>query len=329
MGTACGQQPKKPDDSSQHIPVLLAEVLTELRIRPGVSAIDATLGNGGHTAALLTRSAPDGRVLALDADPEALARVQPRLAAEIDAGRLVLVHANFGNLAQVAQQHAFAPVDAILLDLGVSSPQLDTPERGFSFMHDGPLDMRLDPTGGISAADIVNTWDQDEIADIIYQYGEERRSRRIARRIVEKRPFSSTKALADVVASAMGGRRASRIHPATRTFQALRIAVNAELEMLEQVLPQCLQVLRPGGRVAVISFHSLEDRIVKQWMNYEASDRISDPMHPMGGVDRTPTLRIITKKPIVPTAAEVKQNPRSRSAKLRIAEKKSLIWGKR
>lgn len=325
MSTPGGQQTEDRNDIPQHIPVLLDEVLSELQIQPGTKAIDATLGNGGHTSALLACSAPDGQVLALDADSEALDRVRPQLPQEIEAGRLTLVHANFGELAPVAAQHGFEPVDAILLDLGVSSPQLDTPERGFSFMHDGPLDMRLDATRGISAADIVNTWEQQEIADIIYQYGEERQSRRIARRIVENRPFSSTKALADVVASAVGGRRKSRIHPATRTFQALRIAVNAELEMLERVLPQCLQLLRPGGRIAVISFHSLEDRIVKQWMNHEASSRISDPMHPMGGYERTPTLRTITKKPITPSAAEIEQNPRSRSAKLRIAEKLGSI----
>lgn len=305
----------------RHAPVLLTEVIAQLQIQPGSRIIDATLGDGGHTAALLEHSQPDGRVLALDADPEAIRRVQQRLAEPIQSGRLEIVHTNFGAISEAAHRHGFSQVDAILMDLGVSSPQLDTAERGFSFMHDGPLDMRMDPTRGISAADIVNHWDQDEIADLIYQYGEEKRSRRIAKRIVENRPFQRTLQLADVVAAAVGGRGKSRIHPATRTFQALRIAVNAELEMLETALPQCQTLLKAGGRLAVISFHSLEDRIVKQWMQREAASYVSDPTHPMGGYERSPQLRLVTKKPIAPSTAEVEQNPRSRSAKLRIAEK--------
>jgi 16S rRNA (cytosine1402-N4)-methyltransferase len=299
----------------------LTEVVTQLHIQSGSRIIDATLGAGGHTAAFLERSAPDGRVLGLDADPEAIRRVQQRLSDAIASGRLEVVHANFGTIVQTAKRHGFTAVDAILMDLGVSSPQLDSAARGFSFMREGPLDMRMDPTQGISAADIVNTWDQNELADLIYQFGEERQSRRIARRIVEKRPFHTTQQLANVVAAAVGGRRNSRIHPATRTFQALRIAVNAELDVLTTALPQCLELLKPGGRLAVISFHSLEDRIVKQWMQRKASSYIADPTHPMGGYERTPHLRLVTRKPIAPSPAEVEQNPRSRSAKLRIAEK--------
>lgn len=308
-------------DNSQHIPVLLAEVMEALAVGPGAAAIDCTLGGGGHTAALLSQSAPTGRVLALDADPAALRRAQRRFDAEIGAGRLLLVNANFAEIQVVAAQTAFTQVDAILLDLGVSSFQLETPERGFSFLHDGPLDMRFDPAQTRSAADIVNTWDETELANLIFRYGEERRSRAIARMIVKRRPITTTAQLAETVANAVGGRRGSRLHPATQTFQALRIAVNQELEQLERTLPQCLQLLRPGGRLAVISFHSLEDRIVKQWMQFEASDWVADRLHPHGGVNKTATVRTVTKKPLVATPTEMERNPRSRSAKLRVVER--------
>ena len=304
-----------------HVPVLLAEVMAGLALRPGDRAIDGTLGGGGHTAACLDRTAPDGRVLGLDADPAAIERVARRLDAAVQAGRLVLVQASFETLRDVATAHDFAPVDAILLDLGVSSFQLDTPARGFSLMHAGPLDMRFDPQADISAADIVNRWPEHELADLIFAYGEERRSRRIARFLVQQRPITTTDQLAAVVERAVGGRRGERIHPATRTFQALRIAVNRELAQLEAVLPQSLELLRSGGRLAVISFHSLEDRIVKQWMQAAARDYIPDRTHPQGGVTRTPTLRVVTGKPVTPAPEEIERNARSRSAKLRIAER--------
>jgi 16S rRNA (cytosine1402-N4)-methyltransferase len=214
-------------------------------------------------------------------------------------------------------------VAGILLDLGVSSFQLETPARGFAMLLDGPLDMRFDPQATLTAADIVNTWDERSLADLIYRYGEESHSRRIARCLVQRRPFSTTIELAAAVERAVGGRKGSRTHPATRTFQALRIAVNRELEQLEHVLPQCLQVLAPGGRLAVISFHSLEDRIVKHWMQQEARSYVPDPTLPQGGYPRQPALAVITRKPIEAGAAETAQNPRSRSAKLRIAEKLS------
>ncbi len=302
-----------------HIPVLLDEAVDGLALQPGDRALDGTLGGGGHTARILERTAPNGQVLGLDADPAAIARVTARFPGEIAAGRLTLVQTPFGDMAQVAQAHGFSQVAGILLDLGVSSFQLENPERGFSLMMAGPLDMRFDPHQPTSAADIVNTWPERDLADLIYRYGEERHSRRIARHLVAHRPVTTTEELARLVEQAVGGRRGDRIHPATRTFQALRIAVNAELAQLQQVLPQTLDLLQPNGRLAVISFHSLEDRIVKQWMQAEASDFVHDRAHPYGGTPRTPTLRLITGKPLTPSSAELEHNPRSRSAKLRIA----------
>lgn len=314
--------PIVPDPShSAHFPVLLQEVLTGLQVSSGMRMIDGTLGGGGHATALLAHSAPDGQLLGIDADPAAIRRNQTGMAALVAAGRLQIAQGNFGEIQGIATAHHFSAVDAILLDLGVSSFQLETPARGFSFTHDGPLDMRFDPQTGESAADLVNTWPEQELADLIYRYGEERQSRRIARYLVQHRPFTTTAMLANAVERAVGGRRGQRIHPATRTFQALRIAVNGELTQLEQALPQMLLLLKPAGRMAVISFHSLEDRIVKQWMQQEARTFVPDAMLPMGGYDRTPTLRIETRKPIVATAEEIDQNPRSRSAKLRIAQK--------
>ncbi len=309
-------------EQAGHIPVLLDEVLAGLALSPGLLVIDGTLGGGGHTAALLAHTAPTGRVLGLDADPAAIRRVTLTLAAAIATARLSLVQGNFGNLATLATQHGFAAVDAILLDLGLSSFQLETPERGFSFGQDGPLDMRFDPTQGLSAADIVNQWPEQEVADLIYRYGEERLSRKIARYLVQRRPFVTTGALAAAIEQAVGGRKGSRIHPATRTFQALRIAVNEELTQLERVLPQALQLLKPGGRLAVISFHSLEDRIVKQWMQQEARTFVPNKLLPQGGYERTAQLELITRKPIVASETESATNPRSRSAKLRIAQKR-------
>lgn len=311
-----------PDPTgAAHVPVLLDEVLDGLAIRPGMQVIDATLGGAGHTIHFLARSAPDGRVLGIDADPAALRRVAQRLPEPIAQGRLILVNRPFQDLAHVAPAYDFVGVDAILLDLGLSSFQLETAARGFSFLLEGPLDMRFDLSQALTAAEIVNSWPETEIADVLYKYGEERRSRRIARAIVRERPVESTAQLADIIARAVGGRKGSRIHPATQSFQALRIAVNRELEQLETILPVCLELLRPGGRLAVISFHSLEDRLVKQWMQAEAADWVRDPANIYGGYEREPSLRILTKKPLTASAVELAQNPRSRSAKLRIAEK--------
>jgi 16S rRNA (cytosine1402-N4)-methyltransferase len=259
--------------------------------------------------------------LGIDADPAAIRRNEERFAAELAAGRLTLVQGNFGEIHRLATTHGFPAVNAILLDLGVSSFQLETPERGFSFSHDGPLDMRFDPHRGMSAADVVNTWPERELADLIYQYGEERESRRIARYLVQHRPYTTTGQLAAAVERACGGRRGNRLHPATRTFQALRIAVNEELTQLERVLPQCLDLLTPGGRLAVLTFHSLEDRIVKHWLQKEASTYVRDDSLLQGGYERSASVTILTRKPKTATDAELTHNPRSRSAKLRIAER--------
>lgn len=292
-----------------------------MALRPNDSAIDGTVGGGGHTAALLEATAPNGRILGLDADPQAIVRVSQRFAAEMHAGRLTVVQSNFAAVQEIARNNGFDQVDGILLDLGVSSFQLNEAERGFSFQSGGPLDMRMDPQQDLSAAIIVNEWSENDIADTLYYFGDERKSRRIARQIVANRPIQTTTQLADTVQAALGGRRGQRIHPATRTFQALRIAVNQELDALKTVLPQCLTLLKPGGRLAVIAFHSLEDRIVKQWMNHEAADFVHDPTHPMGGEAKQPTLHVHTRKPIVPSNSELTLNPRSRSARLRVAEK--------
>ncbi len=307
--------------NSRHVPVLLNEVVDGLAVRPGARLIDGTLGGGGHAEVLLERSAPKGQLLGIDADPAAIRRNQIRFAHQWETGRLIIAQGNFGEIAEIATRNGFAAVDAILLDLGVSSFQLETADRGFSFGQDGPLDMRFDPETGMSAADLVNQWSEQELADLIYRYGEERLSRKIARYIVQHRPFTMTTEFAAAVERAVGGRRGHRIHPATRTFQALRIAVNQELDELERTLPQCLELLAVGGRLAIISFHSLEDRIVKQWMQQEARTFVTDPMLPQGGYERTARLQIHTRKPLTATAAELEENPRSRSAKLRIAEK--------
>jgi 16S rRNA (cytosine1402-N4)-methyltransferase len=301
-----------------HTPVLLSDVLTALDPRPGGRFIDGTLGAGGHAEAILQASAPDGRLLGLDADPAALSLARQTLAPYAD--RIRLVNANFSQVARIAHSYDSSPVDGILLDLGLSSMQLDAVERGFSFQSEGPLDMRYDPTGATTAADLVNNLPADELADLIYRFGEERRSRAIARAIVAARPLHTTRELADVIARAAGGRRQARIHPATRTFQALRIAVNDELEALRNTLPQALTLLSPGGRIAVISFHSLEDRIVKNFFVQESKDCICPPEQLVCTCGHKATLRIITRKPISANPAEIEANPRARSAKLRVAE---------
>ncbi len=319
-------------DGLHHFPVLADEVLTGLNVQPGGRFIDGTLGGGGHTQLLLqhtrlTRteaqrhSSADGQVLGLDVDPAAIRRVRKRFPGEISAGRLSVAQAPFDQIERTARQHGFTEVDGILLDLGLSSFQLDTPARGFAFRYDGPLDMRFDPSTGSSAAELINNFSWEEIADILYQYGEERQSRPIARAIVASRPVSTTTELADIVSRAVRSRGRQKIHPATRTFQALRIAVNDELGQLTRAMTQIPALLRPGGRIAIIAFHSLEDRLVKEWMRDNARTFRPDPTLPAGRQEQIPVLAICNKKPIVPAAAEIAENPRSRSAKLRIAEK--------
>jgi 16S rRNA (cytosine1402-N4)-methyltransferase len=307
------------EEKASHIPVLLDEVLRGLNLHPGQRYIDGTLGAGGHAEAILQAIAPDGQVLGLDADPVVLNSAHQRLAPYND--RVHLVNANFSQLATIAHSHDFVPVHGILLDLGLSSMQLGDAERGFSFQNEGPLDMRYDPNGPTTAADLVNNLSQSELADLLYRFGEERRSRSIARAIVAARPIHSTRELADVVARAIGGRRGARIHPATRTFQALRIAVNDELETLSNALSEATTILAPSGRLAVISFHSLEDRIVKNFFLQESKDCICPPEQLICTCGHRATLRIITRKPIIASSDEINVNPRSRSAKLRVAER--------
>jgi 16S rRNA (cytosine1402-N4)-methyltransferase len=303
---------------SAHIPVLFQAVLSALAPQPGGRFIDATVGAGGHAAGVLAATAPHGQLLGLDRDPAALAVARERLSTYGE--RVRLVQASFADLAAIARAQGFVAVDGILFDLGLSSLQLADPSRGFSFQAEGPLDMRFEPTQDLTAADLVNELPVDDLAELLYQYGEERESRRIARAIVQARPIRTTRQLAAVVARAVGGRR-GRIHPATRTFQALRIAVNDELAQLQAALPQAVALLRPGGRLAVITFHSLEDRIVKEFMRRESRDCICAPGLPVCVCGHTASLRLITRKPITPSAEEVQANPRSRSAKLRVAEK--------
>lgn len=306
-----------------HKSVLLAEVIQVLQPHPGGIYIDGTVGAGGHAAAILEASAPDGQLFGLDRDQSAVKLAGQRLAEF--GSRVHLVHSNFDQLRQVATQHSIPRAHGILLDLGISSMHVDQAERGFSFMADGPLDMRMDPTAGPTAADLVNHLPEKDLADLLYQYGEERQSRRIARAIVKARPIRRTRELAQVIASAVGGRRAGsqgRIHPATRSFQALRIAVNDELADLEQALPQAIAWLQPGGRLAVISFHSLEDRIIKQYFRQESQDCICPPEQPVCTCGHKATIDIITKRPITPSLQEIAENPRARSAKLRVVELK-------
>jgi len=303
-----------------HIPVLYQEVLDILAPRPGGHYIDGTLGGGGHAQGILAASAPAGRLLGLDADAAAVTRVRQLLAPFGDGA--ILIQANFRRLAELAPQYGFSEVEGILLDLGVSSFQLDAPGQGFSFQQDAPLDMRFDPTQGVSAAEVVNTYDERTLADILYRFGEERLSRRIARGIVAARPIHSTAALAQTISQAVGGRKGERLHPATRSFQALRIYVNDELAALEETLPQAIALLKPGGVLAVITFHSLEDRIVKHYFRRESQDCLCPPHWPTCQCGHRASIDLVQAKGITPTAAELAHNPRSRSARLRAARKR-------
>jgi 16S rRNA (cytosine1402-N4)-methyltransferase len=303
-----------------HVPVLLDEVITGLQAQRGGYFVDCTIGLGGHAAAILEKISPSGRLLGIDADPEAIKISQAKLS---DYGEAVtLVNDNFVNLEAICRRYHFHPVDGILFDLGVSSLQLDTAERGFSFHLDAPLNMRFDPGQELTASDIINSFSEQELAKLIEKYGEERHSRRIARYVVQNRPIATTVELARLVKQALGApTRRGKIHPATRTFMALRIAVNSELQNLELALKQTINLLRPGGRLTVISYHSLEDRIVKQFMRDAASSCLCPPGTVICRCGHTPTLRLISRKVIKPTSLEIESNQRSRSAKLRIAER--------
>ena len=306
-----------------HVSVLYKEVLQWLEPLAEELYIDGTLGYGGHTIGLLEASAPSGRVLAFDRDLTAIKAANRRLG-ELDGvrQRVTTVQASFAEMGSIAPLHGFAQVHGIVLDLGLSSMQMDTPERGFSFRFDAPLDMRFDLEQDVSAETLINNLSQDELSDIFWRFGEERRSRQIARWVVENRPIYTTKQLADLIVSRTPAKLRKKIHPATQVFQALRIAVNDELGALTKVLPDAIELLKPGGRLAVISFHSLEDRIVKQTFRDMATDCICPPQQPICSCDRQAIIRLPKRKAIKATEAEIAANPRSRSARLRVAEKK-------
>jgi 16S rRNA (cytosine1402-N4)-methyltransferase len=309
---------QKKSVTATHIPVLFQPVLDGLQVRPDGQYIDATVGGGGHATGILTASSPNGRLLGLDRDPAAIKVASAQLASY--SKQSVLVCSSFTRLAEVARARYFVPADGILFDLGLSSLQLADPLRGFAFMTEGPLDMRFDPVAdGPTAAALVNELSHKELTAILYQYGEEVQARRVAEAIVAARPLYTTQELVSVIEQVV--KRRSRIHPATRTFQALRIAVNDELAALEAALPQAVEILAPGGRLAVISFHSLEDRIVKRFMRRESRDCVCPPESPICICDHRATLRLVSRKPIRPTAEEVAANPRARSARLRVAER--------
>lgn len=304
---------------ARHVPVLLPEALAALALAPGGRYLDGTFGAGGYARALL-ESEPQATLLALDRDPGAIAGGAGLVAAM--AGRLVLSQARFGELAQEAARFAMTPLDGVVLDIGVSSMQIDEAARGFSFRFDGPLDMRMSGQGQ-SAADLVNTADEGVLADIFYHYGEERRSRAVARAVIEARrkgPLTTTRHLADLVAGIVRGEPGGA-HPATRVFQALRIAVNDELGELVRALHAAEAVLRPGGRLAVVTFHSLEDRIVKQFLATRSGRAPAASRHAPAVAAEEPTFKLVSKGPVAPSEAETRANPRARSAKLRAAER--------
>jgi len=289
-----------------------------LNVRPGGRFVDATLGTGGHAEAILQLCSPGGSLLGIDADPKALDIARQRLAHYGQA--VTLVNDNFKHLEDICRTHDFYPVDGVLLDLGISSLQLDDRDRGFSFRFDAPLDMRFGTDQSTTAAKILNSFTERDIADLLRDYGEERHSRLIARRIVAIRPITTTMQLVNAI-ERLPGMTSGRIHPATRTFQALRIAVNREMENLEEVFSQTVRVLAQGGRLAVISYHSLEDRLVKHFMQEESKACLCRPEVPVCTCGHTPTLRLVNRKVITPPEAETRENPRSRSAKLRVAER--------
>lgn len=300
-----------------HHPVLYDAVLENLAVSSNGRYIDATVGAGGHAWGILFGSGHTGRLLGIDVDVQAVALAQDRLRAFGD--RATLVQGNFSRLSAIALGYGFEKVDGVLFDLGLSSTQLADPERGFSFQQDGPLDMRFDLAISTTALDLVNELKAGELSDLFWRYGQERQARRIARAIVRVRPLYTTGQLAMLIEKVVG--RGDRIHPATRSFQALRIAVNDELSVLSRALPQALDLLAIGGRLAVISFHSLEDRIVKQFFRQEARDCICPSDFPVCVCNHRARLAILTHHPIRPSVEEIDSNPRSRSARLRIASK--------
>jgi 16S rRNA (cytosine1402-N4)-methyltransferase len=300
-----------------HKPVLYQEIIHALRPKSGARYVDGTLGAGGHAVGLLDESKPGGLLLGLDVDPQALDLARQKLAPFGE--RALLRKAPYTSLPDQLAELGWDSVDGILLDLGASSMQFDKPERGFSFLIDGPLDMRFDPSNPLTAAEIVNEWPEQELSNTLFRYGEEPAARRIARAIVAARPVGGTQQLADII-ERVHPRRGSH-HPATQTFQALRIAVNGELESVKKSLPMAVQALDRGGRLAVMSFHSLEDRLVKEYFRRESKDCFCPPRQPICTCGHKASIKEITRRPITPTEVEINQNARARSAKLRVAEK--------
>jgi 16S rRNA (cytosine1402-N4)-methyltransferase len=301
-----------------HKPVLYKEIIHALQPRSSGRYVDGTLGAGGHARGILEACSPDGLLLGLDVDPQALALARETLAPY--EKRIHLVQASHITLSEQLAALKWDAVDGIVMDLGASSMQFDNAERGFSFMHDGPLDMRFGPGALMSAEEIINTFEERELADMIYRYGEDRDSRKIAKAIVATRPLRTTRELVAVIEKA-SPRRGDKLHPATQTFQALRIAVNDELAAVEKTLPQAVAALRPGGRCAVISFHSLEDRIVKEYFREQSKELINPPYEQIYEVERKAVVELVNKKPILPSVEEIQENPRARSSKLRVIEK--------
>jgi len=301
-----------------HQPVLYQQVLDALQPESGRDYLDGTLGAGGHAEGILKASTPQGRLLGLDRDPVAIQIAQRQLSPFSE--RLLIHQASYQQAKQILREIGWHHVHGILLDLGVSSMQIDEASRGFSFMEDGPLDMRFNQQEGTTAEKLVNSLNEKDLAEILWQYGEERYSRRIARAIVQQRPIHTTSALAAVIRQAVPGYE-KHLNPATRSFQALRIATNHELETLSSSLNGLVECLHPGGLIAIISFHSLEDRIIKQFFKKESKDCICPSEQPICTCEHHASLKIITKKPVMPTSKEINQNPRARSARMRVAQK--------
>jgi 16S rRNA (cytosine1402-N4)-methyltransferase len=304
-----------------HTPVLYQDVLSQLNPRSGGRYIDGTVGAGGHAAGILKACAPEGALLAIDRDPAALDLARENL--KDFSGQLILKHGSYARMAEIAASLGWQRVDGILLDLGLSSMQVDQAERGFSIMRNGPLDMRFDPTQGQSAHELINSLGEEDLREILWRFGEEPKARRIAEAVVAARPIHTTAELAAVIAAVVG-RGSKAIHPATRSFQAIRIAVNNELETLQLGLEQAVDILAPQGRVAIIAFHSLEDRLVKSFFRRESQDCVCPPEVPICVCDHIARLKLVTRRPIRADAAESQRNPRSRSARLRVAEALSL-----
>ena len=303
-----------------HIPVLFNETIEMLDCKPGDIIVDGTLGGGGHAQAILERILPGGTLIGIDRDPDALEAASRRLDKYQDS--LITVHDNFANLESILDKLGIEVIDGMIMDLGVSSYQLDKGSRGFSYQSDAPLDMRMDPTQELSAHDVVNKYDERRLARIISQYGEEKWAARIAKFIVNNRPINTTEELAQVIKAAIPAKaRRRRPHPAKRTFQAIRIEVNKELEILEGAIESAVSKLRPGARLCIITFHSLEDRIVKNTFRKLQNPCSCPPNAPICICGNQPLVKVITRKPIIPSEQEISQNPRSRSAKLRACQK--------